>query len=120
MLAGREIWDSRGWHAVASEQSKLAIRKKQLKKRSHERPPHSSSTFLLMLQPKPLVVVVVVVVVVIVEVEVEVEVEVVLIVEVEVVVVVVLVVVVVVVVVRGGRNTTTSWGVLALNPKRKP
>ena len=119
MLAGREIWDSRGWHAVASEQSKLVIRKKQLKKRSHERPPHSSSTFLLMLQPKPLVVVVVVVVV-IVEVEVEVEVEVVLLVEVEVVVVVVLVVVVVVVVVRGGRNTTTSWGVLALIPKRKP
>ena len=112
MLAGREIWDSRGWHAVASEQSKLVIRKKQLKKRSHERPPHSSSTFLLMLQPKPLVVVVVV--------EVEVEVEVVLLVEVEVVVVVVLVVVVVAVVVRGGRNTTTSWGVLALNPKRKP
>ena len=102
MLAGREIWDSRGWHAVASEQSKLVIRKKQLKKRSHERPPHSSSTFLLMLQPKPLVVVVVIV-------EVEVEVEVVLIVEVEVVVVVVLVVVVVVVVVVRG-----------LNPKRKP
>ena len=101
MLAGREIWDSRGWHAVASEQSKLVIRKKQLKKRSHERPPHSSSTFLLMLQPKPLVVVVIV--------EVEVEVEVVLIVEVEVVVVVVLVVVVVVVVVVRG-----------LNPKRKP